>query len=112
MSTLLLSHTACLDHATPHGHPERADRIRAIDKALSADGFAALLREEAPRGTEAAIVLCHPERHLAALVKAAPDEGIAHVDADTVMSPGTLEAAFRAVGGATAAVDAVLGGRA
>jgi acetoin utilization deacetylase AcuC-like enzyme len=111
LSTLLFSHSACLDHATPHGHPERAERIRAIEKALSGEAFGTLVREEAPRGDEAAIVLCHPERHLAVLRKAAPSESIVHVDADTVMSPGTLEAALRAVGGATAAVDAVLAGR-
>ena len=28
--TLLLTHTACLDHVTPPGHPERPDRLRAV----------------------------------------------------------------------------------
>ena len=35
MSTLLLSHKACLDHVTPPGHPERPDRLRAVEEALS-----------------------------------------------------------------------------
>jgi acetoin utilization deacetylase AcuC-like enzyme len=41
---------------------------------------------------------------------AVPVEGWAQLDGDTYLSPGSLEAALRAVGGAGAAVDAVLGG--
>lgn len=109
MSTLYLSHAACLAHETPPGHPERADRLHAIDKALAEDSFAGLIRDEAPLGDDAAILRCHSGRHLAAIRKAAPAQGHAAIDADTVMSPGTLEAALRGVGGAVAAVDAVMG---
>ncbi len=112
MTTLLLSHAACLAHATPAGHPERPDRMRAIDRALSLEAFAGLDRREAPSGTDAAILLCHPERHLAHIVSSAPASGLTHIDADTVMTPGTLEAARRGVGGAVAAVDAVMAGEA
>lgn len=111
MTTLYLSHAACLAHDTPRGHPERADRLRAIEQAMAADSFAGLVREEAPLGDHAAILRCHPERHLAAMLALAPVEGLAAVDADTVMSPGTLTAALHGVGGATAAVDAVMSGR-
>ncbi|MDU6378296.1 MAG: histone deacetylase family protein, partial [Bradyrhizobium sp.] len=47
MSTLYLSHEACLDHATPSGHPERADRPRAVEQALTEERFALLDRDEA-----------------------------------------------------------------
>ena len=40
MTTLLISHPACLDHVTPPGHPERPDRLRAIDRALENEKFA------------------------------------------------------------------------
>jgi acetoin utilization deacetylase AcuC-like enzyme len=109
LTTLLISHDACLDHATPRGHPERADRLRAVQAALAHESFNALARREAPPGEMAAILRCHPERHVAALEALRPESGEAFIDADTVMSPGTWQAALRAVGGATAAVDAVIG---
>ncbi|HWC93250.1 MAG TPA: histone deacetylase family protein, partial [Pseudolabrys sp.] len=42
----------------------------------------------------------------------APDNGMVHLDADTAMSPGSLEAALRAVGGGVRAVDEVMSGKA
>ncbi len=110
MTTLLVTHSAFLDHETPMGHPERADRIRAVEAALSST-FAPLLREEAPIGKDESVLLCHPLEHLLQLRASSPQTGDLYVDSDTVMSPGTLEAALRAVGGAVAAMDAVMTGR-
>ena len=45
MTTLLLSHPACLDHLTPMGHPERPDRLRAVERALEHEKFQILARE-------------------------------------------------------------------
>ena len=39
MTTLLISHPACLEHLTPAGHPERPDRLRAVERALEAEKF-------------------------------------------------------------------------
>jgi acetoin utilization deacetylase AcuC-like enzyme len=112
LTTLLVTHDAALQHLTPAGHPERPDRIRAVLRALETEAFATLERAEAPRGSREAVLRCHPERHIAAIEAALPASGLAHLDADTTLSPGSLEAALRAVGGATLAVDEVLGGRA
>jgi acetoin utilization deacetylase AcuC-like enzyme len=108
MSTLLLSHSACLDHLTPTGHPERPDRLRAVEHALQDEVFAALVREQAPRADIAVAALAHPEDYVEAIAKAAPAEGIVSVDADTSMSPGSMEALLRCMGAATRAVDEVL----
>jgi acetoin utilization deacetylase AcuC-like enzyme len=110
MTTLLFTHPASLDHATPEGHPERPDRLRAVARALADSAFAPLLRRDAPRGTAAQAALAHERRYVDAIVDMAPSEGLVALDPDTVMSPGTLEAAFRAAGGAVAAVDAVVAG--
>jgi acetoin utilization deacetylase AcuC-like enzyme len=107
MTTLLYHHPAAIAHETPPGHPERSDRIRAVMKALSAPEFAPLIRREAPVGSEADILHAHSPEHLARVKAAAPEEGWSSLDADTYMSPATLEAALRCVGGAVAATDAV-----
>ncbi|GEP05061.1 histone deacetylase family protein [Methylobacterium oxalidis] len=110
MSTLFMSHPAALDHAIPEGHPERPDRIRAIERALEDERFAGLVRGLAPRAEPEVATLVHPAAYVEAIVAASPAEGYVQIDADTLMSPGTLEAALRAVGGAVHAVDAVMGG--
>jgi acetoin utilization deacetylase AcuC-like enzyme len=112
MSTLLLSHPACLNHLTPSGHPERPDRLRAIEQALEDEKFQSLARVEAPRGPLDVIALCHPMDYVEAIRDASPAEGLVRLDADTAMSPGSFEAALRAVGGAKLAVDEIMTGKA
>ena len=108
MSTLLISHPAFLEHLTPLGHPERPDRLRAIERALEAEKFQTLARSQAPLASLETIALCHPMDYIVEVREAAPREGLIHLDADTAMSPGTFEAALRAAGGAIHAVDEVL----
>src|ERR1700748_3860273 len=108
MSTLLISHPACLEHLTPARHAERPARRRAIEQALEAEKFQPLAREQAPMAAIETIALCHPMDYIVELREASPKEGMVRLDADTSMSPGTFEAALRAVGGAVLAVDEVL----
>jgi acetoin utilization deacetylase AcuC-like enzyme len=112
MSTLLFTHEDCLAHDTSPGHPERADRLRAILKALEHEDFAALERREAPLASREQLLRAHPERHVDKVFADNPEEGYLPVDGDTIMSPGTLQAALRAAGGVVAAVDAVAAGEA
>ena len=112
MTTLLVSHPACLQHLTPPGHPERPDRLRAVESALAADRFKPLVREEAPTAEFDTITLVHPLDYVTAIRDATPQQGMVRLDADTSMSPGSFEAALRAIGGAVHAVDAVMGGKA
>ena len=110
MSTLLLSHRASLDHLTPPGHPERPDRIRAVEEVLGNGQFGALVREQAPEGSLDLVTLCHDGHYIEELRHVAPQNGIIYLDGDTSMSPGTWEAVMRGVGGAVAATDAVIAG--
>jgi acetoin utilization deacetylase AcuC-like enzyme len=115
MATLLVTHPAFLKHDTGPGHPERSDRMRAIDKVLGHDVFRGLVREEAPLREDARE---HIERaHSAAYfekIRASVEhlDHSSHLDGDTVVSPGSWEAALRAVGAGLHAVDAVMEGRA
>ena len=111
MTTLLLTHPASYGHEMGPGHPERPDRIRVIERALEQEAFQLLAREPAPQVSRAALLRVHPEAYVAAIEEAAPREGYTRLDADTTMSPGTLNAAMHAAGGATFAVDEVMSGR-
>lgn len=110
MTTLLLSHPASLAHDTPPGHPERPDRIRAVEAVLAMPPFEVLARDSAPEGTLDTVALCHNDHYIDELRHIAPAQGQIFIDGDTSMSPGTWEAALRGVGGAVSAVDRVLSG--
>lgn len=112
MSTLLLTHPACLDHeAGPH-HPECPDRLRAVMARLGDPVFAALIRAEAPLATREQIARAHDGAYLDALFDRLPVDGYVRIDADTIANAGTREAMLRAAGAACAAVDAVIERRA
>jgi acetoin utilization deacetylase AcuC-like enzyme len=112
MSTLLLTHSSFLDHDTGLGHPERPDRMRAIDKALDHELFKPLRREEAPlrADVEEAIALAHDARYITWIksVRPAEDQDPVRLDADTLFSSKSWEPALRAVGAGLHAVDRVL----
>jgi acetoin utilization deacetylase AcuC-like enzyme len=110
MKTLYLSHPSSLAHQTPTGHPERPDRIRALERALEHERFAGLVRAQARMAEFSELTLAHPETYVAGIRDAAPREGLVRIDSDTVMSPGTMEAVMRGAGGAVQAVDEVLSG--
>ncbi len=112
MGTLFLTHEAGLDHVTPPGHPERVERLEAVQKALAGPDFAGLQRRDPPLAADADLLRAHPQSYLDRIRAAVPDEGWAQLDADTFMSPGSLDAACRAAGGVCAAVDAVIAGEA
>ena len=111
MTVALITHPACLDHDTGPFHPERPDRLRRVLQALEHPRFSALLRDLAPLATEAQLALVHPPDYIRAILDIAPEPGQRiHLDADTVMSTGSREAALRAAGAAIMAVDAVMQG--
>ncbi|MGY8992822.1 MAG: histone deacetylase family protein [Rhodospirillales bacterium] len=112
MTTYLYSHPVCTDHNPGHGHPERPDRLRAIFAALDDEYFSLLHREQAPKANLATIERVHNADYLEILQSSIPQEGLIHLDPDTVLSPASYEAALRAAGAAVAAVDAVVSGAA
>ncbi len=93
----------------PLGHPERPDRLRVIERTLEHERFQQLAREQAPRAEFETIALCHPLDYVEQIRDASPADGMVRLDADTSMSPGTFEAALRAVGAAIRGVDEVVG---
>ncbi len=111
--TLLISHPSFLEHDTGDFHPERPDRLRAVTAALADEEFAGLTRLVAPEATIEQLTRVHPQEYVDAILGIRPPPGeLVHVDADTVMSAGSANAARHAAGAVVAAVDGVLSGRA
>lgn len=109
MKTALLTHADCLGHVTPQGHPEQVARLEHILHAL--EGLD-LKRVTAPLAADDDLLRVHPENHIRDIRSSRPSDGFAQIDGDTFMSPGSLDAAYRAAGAAVRAVDLVLGGEA
>ncbi len=109
MSVALFTHPAALGHDTGPEHPECADRLRYVLRALEAQEFSPLLREEAPKASTEQLKAAHDADYVEAML-ALPQDRVTSIDGDTVFGPGSLEAALRAAGGACAAVDAVMEG--
>jgi acetoin utilization deacetylase AcuC-like enzyme len=107
MTTTLLTHADGLRHVTPPGHPEQVARLERVWAAL---GGKDLIREEAPLATEDDLRLTHPQAHIDRVKAAEPAKGLAQLDADTWLSPGSVDAALRGVGAALRATDLVLDG--
>ncbi|MDE3035405.1 MAG: histone deacetylase [Nitrospirota bacterium] len=110
--TGLVYHQDYLQHDMGFGHPESPDRLRAIMAKLEAVGLLARVTGIEPaKASDEAITQVHTQSYLAQLKTLAPAEGRASLDPDTSMSPGSLQAAYLAAGGAMAAADAIMVGR-
>lgn len=109
MNVALFTHPAGMAHDTGEDHPECADRLRCVLRALEAPEFQHLLREQAPRATREQLLAVHDADYVDAIF-ALPQDKDTLIDGDTLFGPGTLEAALRAAGGGAAAVDAVMEG--
>ena len=112
MTTLLITHPACIDHDPGPDHPEAPARLKAILSALEGEAFAALERREAPLAERAQIERVHDPAYVQAVLDAIPRSGRVGLDPDTIVSPGSGEAALRAAGAICGAVDAVVAGEA
>ncbi|NOQ34742.1 MAG: histone deacetylase family protein [Methylococcaceae bacterium] len=111
MTTLYYSDAVFLQHDTGLGHPETAARLTAIDKALAGDKFKKLQRLNAPEreDTEKNIRLIHHQELLDNILSTVPKNDYAVLDGgDTILSPHSVEAAFKAVNTVCDAVDKVL----
>jgi len=108
--TILFEHETCLQHEMGEGHPERPDRLRAIQLALTEKDFADLERRQAPLATPEQISLVHPKSYINRIFDLAPKQGYIQIDPDTAMNSASLGAARRAAGAVCAAVDAVMAG--
>ncbi|HJR65028.1 MAG TPA: histone deacetylase [Gemmatimonadaceae bacterium] len=106
MSVALISHSDCGRHDTGWGHPEHVGRIRAITKALREhpEVLTALEHVEARHATEDEIALMHVRAYIDQVRQIARAGG-GHLDADTIASEGSWDAARAGAGALLDAVD-------
>lgn len=109
-AVLLLSHPACLAHEPGPGHPESPSRLRAVLAALDAVELDGLITDQAVTASREQLLRVHSAAHVERIFSLAPAHGSVALDADTLMSPGSLEAALHAAGACCQAVDAVITG--
>ncbi|MEJ2216946.1 MAG: histone deacetylase [Gemmatimonadota bacterium] len=116
--TALVSHPDCALHDTGWRHPEHQGRLPGVVRALARDTPALLehvLQEEAPHATEADLLRVHTAAHVdrvRSAVEAATRDRPVALDADTIVSPASWDAALAAAGAVLRAVELVLNGRA
>ena len=111
MRTAYITHPACRLHDTGPAHPECAGRLFAIEDQFIASGLRdTLLHVDAPEVTAEQLLRVHTLEHIETVSAAIPDSGYARLDPDTVVSPSSLVAAYRAAGAAVRAVDLVMAG--
>ncbi len=113
MTTAFITHRDCWLHDMGEYHPECPDRLSAISDRLIASGLDLYLSShEAPLATLEQIARVHPMDYVRGIAESAPESGIVHLDPDTAMSTGTLQAALRAAGAGILATDLVMRGEA
>ena len=109
MACAVITHPDCLKHDMGAHHPERPQRLGAIEEYITAAGLDRHLeRHQAPLATDEQLARVHPPDYVRAIRDAAPEEGTVHLDPDTAMNPHTLDAALRAAGAAVLATDLVM----
>ena len=105
---MFFSHPSSLEHETGHGHPERVDRMHAIDAELQRRDWLGFDRREAPAATTEQLVAVHSPEHVETVRETSARGG--SFDLDTPTSAGSWEAALHAAGGACALAEALMGG--
>jgi acetoin utilization deacetylase AcuC-like enzyme len=107
--TGLVYHPDYLAHDMGYGHPEAPQRLRAILARLEETGLMpSLVRIDPKPATDDWITQVHTNAYVKTLHARAPKQGHVSLDPDTSMSPGSLSAAYLAVGGVLTAVDAIM----
>ena len=111
MTVAFVSHSDCGTHDTGWNHPEHVGRLRAITRALHSDPelFMSVVQLEGRHATQAELELAHTAGYLR-FIQALAESGGGQLDAESVVSPGSWDAARAAAGSVLAAVDAVMAG--
>ena len=106
MKTAIITTDTFLNHSTGLGHPERANRVSVIIDNLKK--FKKQLIWKKPTKFDRKFLnITHNNKYVDMIESSFPQKGFSYLDGDTIISPGSKEATFDAVGSIIAAIDGV-----
>lgn len=105
-----LTHPDCVAHRTADGHPERPERLEAIDAELAAHDWLGYERREAPAAAEKTLAAVHEASYVRTVRELERVGGGVLDDGETVVGTGSWNAAVRAAGGACELARTLLAG--
>ena len=107
MKTGIITTDTYLDHNTGQGHPERADRVSAVIESLKKFKNKNLIWKKPSTFDRKLLEITHNNNYVNQVEKSFPEKGLVFLDGDTIVSPGSKQAALDAVGSIIAAIDGV-----
>ena len=107
MKTSVITSLTYQNHNTGPGHPERVDRVKVVNEELKK--FDKKIKWFEPKLFDHSIIeKVHYKNYLEKISISFPKSGIQFLDGDTIVSPGSKEAALDAVGSIILGIDQVV----
>ncbi len=107
MKTGLITSDTYQNHNTGEGHPEKIDRVTAVIDNFKKIDNKELIWKKPAKFDQSFLVNTHSSKYIDLVNKSFPENGLAFLDGDTVVSPGSKEATKDAVGSIITAIDVV-----
>ena len=105
MKTAIITSETSLNHDTGSGHPESISRVTSIIEKLKRNKK--LIWKNPTTYNREIIKNTHSDAYVDDIENSFPLEGLKFLDGDTVVSPGSKNATFDAVGSIISAIDGV-----
>ena len=107
MKTGLITSDTYQNHNTGEGHPEKIDRVTAVIDNFKRLDNKNLIWKKPTKFDQSFLINTHSPKYIDLVSKSFPENGLAFLDGDTVVSPGSKDATKDAVGSIIAAIDGV-----
>jgi acetoin utilization deacetylase AcuC-like enzyme len=107
VKTGLITSNTYQNHNTGEGHPEKIDRVTAVIDNFKKIDNKELIWKKPARFDQSFLINTHSSEYIDLVSKSFPENGLAFLDGDTVVSPGSKEATKDAVGSIITAIDGV-----
>jgi len=107
MKTALITSDTYQNHNTGDGHPEKIDRVTAVIDNFKKIDNKELIWKKPTKFDQSFLINTHSSKYIDLVNKSFPEDGLAFLDGDTIVSPGSKEATKDAVGSIITAIDGV-----
>ena len=107
MKTGLVTSDTYQNHNTGEGHPEKIDRVSAVIDNFKKINNKELIWKKPAKFDQSILINTHSSKYIDLVDKSFPENGLAFLDGDTVVSPGSKDATKDAVGSIITAIDGV-----